>query len=305
VTVAGAGADVECTITNTAIPPNLTLVKVVDNGSTGATAVPSDWTLAATGPADISGATGTPHVTGKSVPVGQYALSETGPAGYSAGDWVCDGGTLTGATVSLGLGQKATCTVTNTAVPGTWILDKSSDPPSGDIVPAGTTITYRLTASHAAGVAVRNAVVTDDISQVLSYSTLQDPLPAGLTRSGTTLTWSVPEIPIGGSVETSYTATVFPDLDGVVIVNGADPATPGGSCGSCKVEHKVGVPVPPKPPVPPDPPKPPGPQPPTPTPLPDTGVPVGEYLAWAFGLMTAGALVLLAVRRRRYGRPGG
>ena len=83
-----------------------------------------------------------------------------------------------------------------------------------------------------------------------------------------------------------------------MIVNGADPATPGGQCGQCTVDHPVAA-VPPQPPNPPTPPTPPGPPtPPSPTPLPDTGVPVGEYLGWAFGLMAAGSLVLLAVRRR-------
>ncbi len=44
------GGDVSCQITNTAVAPVLTLVKVVDNGTTGRTAVPADFTLtAATG----------------------------------------------------------------------------------------------------------------------------------------------------------------------------------------------------------------------------------------------------------------
>ncbi|HYN71737.1 MAG TPA: hypothetical protein VES60_04475 [Nakamurella sp.] len=103
---------------------------------------------------------------------------------------------------------------------------------------------------------------------------------------------------MGGAVQVSYQATVHPDLDGVVIVNGADPATPGAECGQCTVDHQVAA-VPPQPPNPPNPPNPPGPPtPPSPTPLPDTGVPVGEYLGWALGLMVAGTLVLLAVRRR-------
>ena len=47
---------------------------------------------------------------------GSYDLSETGPAGYTPSDWVCVGGTQDdGDTISLGLGEEATCTITNTA----------------------------------------------------------------------------------------------------------------------------------------------------------------------------------------------
>ncbi len=298
VPVAGAGARVTCTITNTAVPPTLTLVKLVDNGTTGVTTAPSDWTLTADGPTPISGSTGDPSVTGAVVRVGNYSLGESGPSGYSAGEWSCDGGQQAAGTLTLGAGENATCTITNTAIPGTWLLTKSADPPSGEVVPPGTTITYQLTATHQAGVAVIGAIVTDDLSKVLSYSTLTEPLADGLSLSGTDLTWAVPEIPVGGAVDVSYQATVRPDLDGVVIVNGADPASPGGECGVCTVDHQVAVPVPsPTPPVPPAPPGSPGSSA-TPTPLPDTGVPVGEYVAWAFGLMAAGTLVLLAVRRR-------
>ena len=69
--------------------PTLTLVKVVDNGTTGATATPADWTLAAAGPTPLSGVSGTPAVTAVPVQVGDYVLSEAGgPAGYTASDLV-------------------------------------------------------------------------------------------------------------------------------------------------------------------------------------------------------------------------
>ena len=45
-------------ITDTAIAPRLTLVKQVENGTTGGTATPLDWTLSATGPTTISGQSG-------------------------------------------------------------------------------------------------------------------------------------------------------------------------------------------------------------------------------------------------------
>ena len=77
---------------------------MVDNGDTGATAAATDWTLTAeNGDSPITGATGTDPVTGAAAIVGTYDLSETGPAGYTASDWVCTGGTATTAdSVTLG-----------------------------------------------------------------------------------------------------------------------------------------------------------------------------------------------------------
>ena len=111
------GDTATCTITNTAIAPKLTLVKVVDNGTTGATTPATAWTLSGTGPVSISGATGSAAVTAADVQVGAYTLAETGPTGYTASGWVCTGAASTTATsVSLTEGQDATCTITNTAI---------------------------------------------------------------------------------------------------------------------------------------------------------------------------------------------
>ncbi|UOW01671.1 LPXTG cell wall anchor domain-containing protein [Agrococcus sp. SCSIO52902] len=106
------GADVTCTIVNEDIAPLLTLVKEVvadDGGTQPATA----WTLVADGPADIAGATGAAEVTGAVLLAGTYELSETGPGGYAAGDWSCDGGTLDGATLTLEVGDDVRCTIVN------------------------------------------------------------------------------------------------------------------------------------------------------------------------------------------------
>jgi hypothetical protein len=103
-----------CTITNSDLLAHLTLVKVVVNGQ-GGTAVATDWTLSAAGPITISGTTGSPAVTGAALPAGDFKLSEAaGPTDYTASGWVCVGGTLNGATLTLGLAQSVTCTITNT-----------------------------------------------------------------------------------------------------------------------------------------------------------------------------------------------
>lgn len=112
------GDDLTCEITNDDISPNLTLVKIVDNGS-GGEAFVDDWNLAADGPTPINGDGG----VSSDVDAGNYDLSESGPeivtgGLYVASDWVCEGsGTPNGASISLSLGDIATCTITNQFVP--------------------------------------------------------------------------------------------------------------------------------------------------------------------------------------------
>jgi uncharacterized repeat protein (TIGR01451 family) len=104
-----------CTIDNNDNAPSLTLDKIVVNDN-GGTQVESAWTLTATGPTTISGsgAVGSTDVTsGPGFSTGTYALSESGPSGYSASNWICSGGTQVGSNITVGLGQSATCTITN------------------------------------------------------------------------------------------------------------------------------------------------------------------------------------------------
>ena len=83
------GVGVRCTITNTAMSPTLTLLKVVDNGTTGATTPATAWPLSAADPTPISGGA-EPGVTAPPVQVGTYTLSESGPLGDRSA-WVCTG----------------------------------------------------------------------------------------------------------------------------------------------------------------------------------------------------------------------
>lgn len=113
------GQLVTCTITNDDNAPttaSLTLVKTVTNNN-GGQAVPTAWTLSASGPTSISGATGATAVTSATVNPGTYTLSESGgPSGYTASDWSCvknNGSPVSGASISLVAGDTATCSINN------------------------------------------------------------------------------------------------------------------------------------------------------------------------------------------------
>ena len=107
------GQNAVCTVTNDDIEPSLTLVKEVLNDNGGG-ALASDWTLHADGPTPFSGA-GPSVSNGLSFDAGTYDLSESGgTGGYTASEWVCEGASQDdGDTITLGLGETATCTITN------------------------------------------------------------------------------------------------------------------------------------------------------------------------------------------------
>ena len=112
------GQNATCTITNTAIAPQLTLVKVVDAAAAGGTAdadrldADRDRTDEPSRAPPVTRPSPTPPCQ-----VGDYALAETGgPAGYTPSAWSCVGGTPGTNMVTLAPGDAATCTITNTAV---------------------------------------------------------------------------------------------------------------------------------------------------------------------------------------------
>ena len=107
------GSNATCTVTNFDRAPSLTLVKEVINDD-GGTASASDWVLSASGPTGFSGP-GPSVESGSNFSAGTYTLSESGgPAGYVGGGWSCNGGNqIDGNTVEIGLGETATCVVTN------------------------------------------------------------------------------------------------------------------------------------------------------------------------------------------------
>ncbi len=172
-----------CTITNTARVPTLTLVNRVDNGTTGGTAQPTDWTLSATGSTTISGRSGSGDVTGVAAVVGTYDLGLAGgPTGYTASAWTCTGAaSSTGSTVTLAERDAATCTITNTADAATLTLIKRVVAASGNPQPP-TAWTLRADGPTSLTGVTGSAAVTDVAVPIGNY-VLSESGPPGYRTS--------------------------------------------------------------------------------------------------------------------------
>ena len=116
------GDSAVCAITNSDNPASLRLIKAL-NYQFGGTRPATDWTTSAAGPTPISGAGG---VGPSSVNAGTYTLSETGTfAGYLNGTtYSCvktpaggaAGAPVSSNSISLGVGDSAVCTITNSDI---------------------------------------------------------------------------------------------------------------------------------------------------------------------------------------------
>jgi len=183
------GESKTCTVTNDDQPAHLKLVKVVTNDDGGA-AVAADWTLNASGPTPISGA----GSAESDVSAGTYALSETGPAGYTASNWNCVGGTQNGSSITLANGQSATCTISNDDVPPQLIVIKHVVNDNG-----GTAVASSFTMS-----------VTGDAASLASFP--------GAEAPGTTVTLKAGSYSVGETGPTQYTASYSADCSGSIAV---------------------------------------------------------------------------------------
>ena len=115
-----------CTVTNTAVPPKLTLVKNVDHSGTTDATPASAWTLkaaAASATQTVQLVSGAGGASG-TADIGAYNLSEAGPGapGWTSSGFDCGAGVVP--SVTLALGDNTTCTITNTAVPPKLTVNK-------------------------------------------------------------------------------------------------------------------------------------------------------------------------------------
>jgi uncharacterized repeat protein (TIGR01451 family) len=174
---------------------NLTLVKTVTNDN-GGTAMPTAFTLKATGPSTITGVTGALSITNFPVTAGTYVLSETGATAGYAGTWNCPSITLTGGnTFTIAAGQGVTCTINNNDIAPTLTLRKIS---------LGGIGAFNFNATNGFG--------SDTISTVT----------AGTAAVGTTKSLTL------GNTATDFTETVT----SAYLLNGAPTCTGMGSGGT-------------------------------------------------------------------------
>ncbi|MEK7215933.1 MAG: hypothetical protein AAB289_10100, partial [Chloroflexota bacterium] len=146
------GQSTVCSLTNNDVAPQLKLVKLVTNDPDNQTPTPNDWTLSATAPgSNFSNLGGSGSFQPVIANTGYVLDENTGLSlVYVATPWGCDGGALSGSTVTLGPGDRVTCTISNAppttpqlklvkvvtnddgggAVPNDWTLSATAAPPN-------------------------------------------------------------------------------------------------------------------------------------------------------------------------------
>ena len=162
----------------------------------------TDWTLSATGVSSgISGTTGSASVTNVGVPPGTYTLAETGPGGYLASAWSCVGGTQTGASIAVALGQSATCTITNNDIAPQLTLQKTViNDNGGTAVDTDWTLTATGPTPDVTGVEGDAAITNAPV--LAGVYTLSESGPDGYAPSGWVCT--------GAAVSDTTTVTLAP-----------------------------------------------------------------------------------------------
>ena len=154
------------------------------------------------------------------MPVGVYALTETGPDGYTAG-FSCTGGTLVGNKLTItgaDAGNTITCTFTNTytgansaklglqktvsgggtAVPGDFTLTATGDAPTGPTVITGTTLVGPVNAP----VGVYALTETGPVDYTAGFS-----CTGGGTLVGNKLTITQADANAGNTITCTFTNT--------------------------------------------------------------------------------------------------
>ncbi len=129
-----------------------------------------------------------------------------------------------------GHGVAATCTFTNTPLPRSYTVKKTS---SAATALPGDVVTYSVKVTNTGPVAYTAAdpaSFTDDLSAVLDDATYNGDASGGATVSGSTLSWSG-ALGVGQTITVTYSVTVKdPDTGNRTLTNTVTPTGPGGSC---------------------------------------------------------------------------
>lgn len=119
------------------------------------------------------------------------------------------------------------------AWPAKYDVSLGSTPAQGTVA-GGTVVTYTISAANVGKVALADGVVKVDLTALTDDATVGS-LPAGVTRSGNTLTWVVPSTEAGAAATASFPVTVSGNASSVreTLFATASPASLGGACVSC------------------------------------------------------------------------
>ena len=219
-----ASEDVTCTFTNTEIPGTATLIviKQVINDD-GGTKAASDFTMTingvtATGGNSFPGAE-SPGTT-RTVTLGSYSISETGPSGYNESQSADCSGTIAA-------GQTKTCTITNDDVPIVLTMQvfkaaDGDDPDSNfedpEFTSPSSSITYQVILDNDSPVPVTITSLSDDVYDPVTCKDSSDLDVVGQVLAADDGDGAGP--PDGGGDETACTfVETAPGSEGATVID--------------------------------------------------------------------------------------
>jgi uncharacterized repeat protein (TIGR01451 family) len=153
------GQSSTCTLTNTAIQPQLTVIKHVVNDNSG-TASAGDFTMTISGnSASVPNFPGDENGTTVGLNEGNYVVGELSHAGYAQ--------TISGDCISsISIGQTKTCTITNNDLPNPGIHIVKSGPA---VAHEGDNVTYTFTVTNTGDIALSDVAVNDNVAGSAVY----------------------------------------------------------------------------------------------------------------------------------------
>ena len=169
-------------------------------------------------------------MTNAEVLPGTYEVTESGPAEYVATTFSCVGGVQNGPTITLALGESATCTVTNDDIEAEITLEKTS---SATMITPGSQVPYTFTVTNVSDATAQNVIVTDPLPEGLTFVSSPDGCTAADPRTVTCTIGTLAPGAVATRNIVTLAANPFPsasvDADGLV-PNTASVTAPDTNC---------------------------------------------------------------------------
>ncbi len=221
------GQDLVCTFTNTRDTGEVTIVKNIDNNGDGDTEDEGDVRNAQGWTYDIAGGDqDIPTGGSKTLPSGDYTISENEQAGYGLLSWSCSDeqeGTSNSISISVSQDSRISCTFTNQLRDPILTITKSNDKTGLDLAPGGNvlyTLTVEATQSAALDVSVTDLLPKGFVFRGGSWKVVSSNTERGVSGDITSEltaptynspgTWTLGNMAEGETLTLTYTA----DIDG-------------------------------------------------------------------------------------------